>query len=206
MPGHIFLEGTDVVLRVIEQCDRDFDVLGRVRNEPTFRHDLRIDGPWTRSSVREFVESVAADDSSVNLFVCPCGEERHRDGRETARTTAEGATADSGPETPIAGAVNLFDVDGTSGTLSYWLFEAYRGTGYATEAVSLLLDHAFDERGLRRVEAEVVDGNDASERLLDRLGFDHEGTARDARFARAEFVDAHRFGLLAPEWSGAGAA
>ena len=86
--------------------------------------------------------------------------------------------------------------------VSYWLFEEHREHGLATEAMSLLLDYAFDERRLHRIEAEVFEGNEASRNLLTRLGFVHEGTARDARFTGGAFEDAHQYGLLAHEWVG----
>lgn len=201
MPGHVFLEGTDVALRVIEQTDRDRTILGRVRNDPAFRHSLGFDRPWPRSRVQEFIESTVTDESSINFFICLSDEECSQDRQVTSSETQGSGSRCSGAEVPVVGAVNLFDVDDTSGTLSYWLFKAHRGSGYATEAVSLLLEYAFNERSLHRVEAEVFEGNNSSERLLDRLGFVHEGTARDARFTQGEFKNTYQFGLLAPEWA-----
>lgn len=201
MPGHVFLKGTDVTLRVIEQTDQDRAILGRVRNEPAFRHSLGFDMPWPRSRVQDFVESTVMDESSVNLFVCLRDVDPSQDRQTEVSETRDAESRRSGDGSTVIGAVNLFDIDATSGTLSYWLFESHRGSGYATEAVSLLLEYAFNERGLHRVEAEVFEGNDSSERLLDRLGFVHEGTARDAHFARGEFKDTFQFGLLTSEWA-----
>jgi RimJ/RimL family protein N-acetyltransferase len=42
--------------------------------------------------------------------------------------------------------------------------------------------------------------NDASRTLCERLGFVHEGTARQAQFADGEYVDVERYGLLVDEW------
>ncbi|MFC6962757.1 GNAT family N-acetyltransferase [Halocatena marina] len=201
MPGHIFLEGTDVALRVIEQTDRDHTILGWVRNNPAFRHSLGFNAPWPRSKVQEFVESIIADESSINFFICLCDEECSQDRQVNISESKGTELKHFGVDASIAGTVNLFDVDDTSGTLSYWLFKTHRGNGYATEAVSLLLEYAFNERGLHRVDAEVFEGNNSSERLLDRFGFVHEGTARDAHFTRGEFRDTYQFGLLAPEWA-----
>lgn len=204
MPGHEFLQGTAVTLRVVEQTARDRALLGRVRNDPAFRAVLGFDAPWPASRVEAFVESAVADESSINLFICVCDEESPQDEQVESRDPRESEPSGSGVEQTVVGAVNLFDVDDTSGTLSYWLFKEHRGRGYATEAVSLLLEYAFAERGLRRVAAEVFDGNCPSRRLLERLGFVHEGTARDARFAGGEFQDTFQYGLLAPEWADRG--
>lgn len=197
MPGHVFLEGPRVTLRTVEQRDRDRELLGYVRNEPTFRRRLGFDDPWPDERVEEFVASVQSNDESRNFFVCLPDD-------ETADRAPVGADAEpTGDRRPtIAGAINLFDVDRVSGTLSYWLFEPYRGNGYATEATALVLDYAFDELGLHRVEAETFAGNDASRALLERLEFVHEGTSRECRIADGEYGDVHRFGLLEDEWTG----
>jgi RimJ/RimL family protein N-acetyltransferase len=198
MPGHVFLEGPSVALRTVEQHDRDRDVLGYVRNEPTFRRRLGFDEPWPDERVEAFVASVRSNDASRNFFVCLPDDDRADGSPDCTATVPAG---DEGPT--IAGAINLFDVDRVSGTLSYWLFEPYRGNGYATEAAALLLDYAFDELGLHRVEAETFGGNDTSRALLERLEFVHEGTSRECRIADGEYGDVHRFGLLEDEWTGA---
>jgi ribosomal-protein-alanine N-acetyltransferase len=61
--------------------------------------------------------------------------------------------------------------------VGYWLFVDARGRGVATRAVGALVDHAF-ANGLRRVEAHVRPENRASERVLERLGFEREGVRR----------------------------
>lgn len=47
----------------------------------------------------------------------------------------------------------------------------YRGHGYATEALRALLDHAFGTLGFRWLSAIVDEPNEASARLVERLGF-----------------------------------
>ncbi len=58
--------------------------------------------------------------------------------------------------------------------IGYGLAPSARGHGYATSAVSLLLDWVAAQ-GARSVRAEVLPGNTASLRLLDRLGFQDVG-------------------------------
>lgn len=202
MPGHVFLEGANVVLRPIERTDRDLTALGRARNEPALRRSLGFDSPWPESRVAEFVDSVVDDDSSVNLMIC-VDEGEHPEEREAATSgTGESESGPTGDDQPILGAVNLFDIDDGTGTVSYWLFEEHRGAGYATEAVSLVVRYAFDELGLHRITAEVFEGNDASTSLLDRLGFVHEGTLRENRFSDGSYEDTQLFGLLRGDWDG----
>ena len=63
--------------------------------------------------------------------------------------------------------------------LGYYLASPFWGRGYATEAARALLAFSFDSLGIHRVEAEVVPGNDASVRVLERAGFVHEATLKD---------------------------
>ncbi|WP_225335893.1 GNAT family N-acetyltransferase [Halomicrobium urmianum] len=75
-----------------------------------------------------------------------------------------------------------------------------RGQGYATEAVDLLCEWAFLDRQLEKLLARVFDGNDASMRVLEKVGFQREGRLRRHYKVEGERVDAVLFGLLADEW------
>ncbi len=64
----------------------------------------------------------------------------------------------------------------TAGELGYSLLRDYRGRGIATEAVSALVNEAFEQARLRRVNAYCVPQNEASRRVLERVGFECEGS------------------------------
>lgn len=69
--------------------------------------------------------------------------------------------------------------------IGYGLAAPSRGQGLGTEAVALLCAWAEQQPGVHRVVAEVLQGNEASRRLLARLGFDEEATlAPYVRYAR----------------------
>jgi ribosomal-protein-alanine N-acetyltransferase len=59
--------------------------------------------------------------------------------------------------------------------IGYSLDKQYSGKGYATEAVSLAVEYAFDELKLHRVEAGVMLSNLGSMRVLEKVGFHREG-------------------------------
>jgi ribosomal-protein-alanine N-acetyltransferase len=65
-----------------------------------------------------------------------------------------------------------------SALLGYRLDGKQTGQGYMTEAVQAVVEYAFEKMGLHRIEANVMPRNAASRRLLGRLGFVEEGTAR----------------------------
>lgn len=61
--------------------------------------------------------------------------------------------------------------------LSYWVAAEHNGRGLATMAVGELVDIAFTELGLHRVQAETLLHNAASQRVLERNGFVRFGLA-----------------------------
>lgn len=67
----------------------------------------------------------------------------------------------------------LDDVD-----VGYALLPAFRGSGYALEAAAAVLEYAGAELGIERIVAITSADNDASARLLRRLGFRFEKTLR----------------------------
>ncbi|WP_293801296.1 GNAT family protein [uncultured Bosea sp.] len=63
-------------------------------------------------------------------------------------------------------------------TLGYWMGRRHAGKGHMTEAVRGAVRFAFSDLALHRVEAACLPNNEPSRRLLERVGFQHEGLAR----------------------------
>lgn len=90
-----------------------------------------------------------------------------------------------------------------SGALGYCFGEAAWGHGYATEAARALLGWAFDTLDLNRVQAETDTRNAGSARVLEKLGFQREGTLREDCVVDGVVSDSWVYGLLRREWSAA---
>jgi ribosomal-protein-alanine N-acetyltransferase len=84
--------------------------------------------------------------------------------------------------------------------LGYWIAEPFWGKGYVVEAGRAVLAHTFAECKPVRVQARVIEGNDASARVLAKLGFREEGTLRKALYRRGNYEDLRMFSLLREEW------
>ncbi|HZZ34229.1 MAG TPA: GNAT family protein, partial [Caulobacteraceae bacterium] len=69
--------------------------------------------------------------------------------------------------------------------VSYWVFPAFRGHGYATLALALLSDAAAGIAGLRQLEAHIDADNFASHRAAERAGFHRAGTVEDEAWTGA---------------------
>ena len=84
----------------------------------------------------------------------------------------------------VIGHAGLQHLDGTEEVeLGYYLGRPAWGQGYATEAARACLDYGFERAALGRIVAVVRTENDASRKVLHKLGFRHE---RDGRFYAAE--------------------
>jgi ribosomal-protein-alanine N-acetyltransferase len=78
----------------------------------------------------------------------------------------------------------------------YWVAEEHWGRGIATEAAGALVRHVFDAFPVERLQARVFTGNDASCRVLEKLGFTREGVLRSGAFVKGRFRDVILFALL----------
>jgi RimJ/RimL family protein N-acetyltransferase len=91
----------------------------------------------------------------------------------------------------------------TVAEIGWGIHPDHQRQGYAREAVSRLLRHAFEERGLRRVTAEAFADNEATAGLCAALGFRLEGRFVRAALHRSEgWLDAVTYAMLAEEWVG----
>ena len=84
--------------------------------------------------------------------------------------------------------------------LGYALGSASWGRGYAFEALEALLGHAFSALDMNRIEADIDPRNDASARLLERLGFRQEGYMPERWIVHGEKADTAFYGLLKRYW------
>lgn len=81
----------------------------------------------------------------------------------------------------LIGTISLFQVmrgSLQSAVIGYFLDHHHNGKGYATEAIKALVDYAFEELDLHRIEAGVMPRNLPSQRVLEKAGFHREGIAR----------------------------
>jgi [ribosomal protein S5]-alanine N-acetyltransferase len=90
------------------------------------------------------------------------------------------------------------------GDISYILAREHQGKGIVSEALSAMLDYGFGHMNLHSIEAGVTPGNDASTRMLQKLGFRLEGHLRESFLTDGGFVDSLIYSLLRRDWESAG--
>jgi [ribosomal protein S5]-alanine N-acetyltransferase len=93
-----------------------------------------------------------------------------------------------------------FDVENEIAEIGYAMGQAWWGQGFAMEAIQAVIDYAFVVLGIRRLVAHVDVTNQASNRLLLKAGFTHEGVLREDQYIKGELTSANMYGLLRRDW------
>ena len=88
-----------------------------------------------------------------------------------------------------------------SGTIGYWVDEDVAGRGITPTAVALATDHAFAV-GLHRIEINIRPENDASLRVVEKLGFRDEGLHERYLFIDGAWRDHRTFALVREDLRG----
>ncbi len=76
----------------------------------------------------------------------------------------------------------------------------YWNQGVGVSVVRRLTTLALTVYHLHRVYAVIQGGNIASRRCFEKVGFQHEGRLREARYVNGAFIDLHSYAVLAQEW------
>ena len=84
--------------------------------------------------------------------------------------------------------------------IGYALIPSERGKGYCTEAVKITVDYLFLSREVIRIQACTDTRNLGSQKVLEKAGFDKEGTIRKSLFIRGEWRDCYLYSILREEW------
>ena len=102
----------------------------------------------------------------------------------------------------LVGHIATHHADSRVGAFSYGVSvnEAYRGNGYAREAICLVLRYYFQERRYQKVNVEVMAGNRASLALHEAMGFVREGVRRRSAYTAGELYDVVLFGMTVEEF------
>jgi RimJ/RimL family protein N-acetyltransferase len=80
----------------------------------------------------------------------------------------------------LIGAIGLaFEPRHAAAQLGYWLGRPYWARGYASEAAAAVVAHGFEALALERIWAPRCRADDASARVLEKIGLAHEGSRRE---------------------------
>jgi RimJ/RimL family protein N-acetyltransferase len=170
---------------------------------------LRVRLRWLEEGDLESMYAIFSDTRSMRFWSMPALTDREQAVGYLARIN-EGFRArtlfqwgvERKEDSRIIGTTTLFSLDSGNARaeIGYILGSEYWGRGYMQEALTALVQFAFTELKLRRIEADVDPRNAPSVKSLDRLGFKKEGLLRERWNVAGEIQDTAFFGLLAHEW------
>lgn len=169
-----------LVLRPMRMADAP--ALAEWRSDPTTAHHQSWKVPYTLAQAEQLITDVMKLDGPTD------GE------------WYQLAITDSATDEVVGDVVCHLSCGGRTAEIGYSLAAAHRGRGYATEAAHRLITHLFDDLGVHRVEAALHPDNWDSAMVLERLGFVHEGTARQAYWVGDDCTDDAHYGMLRADW------
>ena len=174
----------------------------------TPRLDLR---PYESSDLDHLRAMYAREDVNRYLYTEPMGEDallaslEKKVGRrewtgEGTGFNLLGVLRETGD---VVGDVALWLVseEHRTGEVGFVLKPEFSGRGYATEMAAEMLRVGFDELGLHRVVGRLDARNEASARVLERLGMRREALLVDNEWVKGEWSSELDYALLAHEWT-----
>jgi ribosomal-protein-alanine N-acetyltransferase len=181
------LYGRRVVLRPL--VPQDFNAWSEVR---------RRNGDWL--TLWEPLRLPHHPDPETNreVFAARCGS-RDRE-RLAGSQYAFGIFIDGA----FAGELNLNNVVRgamQSATIGYWIDRARAGRSFMSESIVVLMQFAFEELNLHRLEICIIPRNSNSRRVVEKLGIREEGIAQRFLEINGAWEDHMRFGLTIEEWN-----
>jgi ribosomal-protein-serine acetyltransferase len=99
----------------------------------------------------------------------------------------------------FGGSIGLYKIDWENriARIGYWIDAELEGHGLVSRAARALVDYAFSDLKLNRIEIRCAPQNTASRAVPERLGFTVEGTQRDVLALRGGFQDLIMYAMLA---------
>lgn len=155
-----------IVLRPFKT--EDAEDLARNANNPKIAQFLTdaFPSPYTLEHAKEFIKNVGKS-TPPNVFGIAINGE-------------------------ICGGIGIHlkeDVYRKSAELGYWLAEKHWGKGIIPKAIMAMVNYGFENFDINRIYACPYGNNSQSKRVLEKIGFIHEATLKDAIFKNDQFYD-----------------
>lgn len=173
-----FLRDGDLVLRPLSPADADGAYVQWLNDAEVCRWNSHHVRPYTREMALEYIASLSGGSDLVLAITV--------DGTHVGNVSLQ----------KVSTLHRSADFATIIGDRSVW------GTGVATTAGQLIVDHGFSALNLHRITSGTFADNVGARRLIEKLGMTHEGTRRAALFKHARYHDVFEYGLLVDEWRG----
>lgn len=166
-----------VILRNIARCDEaQQQAIRHIRNQPSVRRSMFTDHEITPEEHRSWLERTR-NDPNQGFFVVLLDDQ-------------------------VSGAVSISALDRLhkKADWAFYLDENQRG-GLGAAIEYALINHAFDQLELEKLNCEVLETNPAVVRMHGKFGFEKEGFRRSNIIKEGERIGVHFLGLTRADWS-----
>lgn len=172
-----FLEGKQIYLRPIQL--EDVETYYQKLFDPTTRYLTGTKNSFTQDQVQQYFEAKSQDSSQLFQLI---------------------ALKDSDE---VIGDIELQDINGNNRSAHLRIMidaTQHQGKGYGTEAILLMLEHAFGIMNLHRIELNVYSFNERAIHVYEKIGFKKEGVQRDALYYHHRYHNSILMGILEDEY------
>ena len=165
----------DCTIRPWQQSDKT--ALAAMLNNKNILNNLRdgIPFPYTEQDAEEYITSMlSADPTATFPFAIALGDE-------------------------LIGSIGVFRCDNVhcrTAEIGYYLAEPYWGHGYMTGAVKQVCAYIFENTDIIRIFADPYAHNTGSCRVLEKAGFQYEGTLRSNAYKNGKVLDMKMYALV----------
>ncbi|MBY7858977.1 ribosomal protein S5-alanine N-acetyltransferase [Vibrio fluvialis] len=182
--GHVFKTDGEIILRTAE-----FDDAARISNYFTVNRDYLK--PWEPKREEAFFSELGWQQRLIKL------SELHKMSLGFYLLIIN---ADSDEMLGTISFSNISRFPFYACNVGYSLAEQAQGKQIMTRALKMACDYMFNEQNLHRVMASYMPHNKRSEAVLQRLGFVHEGQAKDYLLIDGQWQDHNLTSLVNPNW------
>lgn len=182
-----------LVMRAIESPDDDEIFLKIFQTPLDFKNsNARVQRPQSKADAAKFQKHLT-EQSLIGVMICLAP-------RSDAVDAAEKEKAG-----PAIGCMHLSEIDPHMAAHRFSevgidILPEYQGKGYGTEAINWLVEWGFQAAALHRMCIRAFEYNYGARKLYERLGFQHEGTAREEIWSQGRFWDSYQYAMLEQDW------
>jgi RimJ/RimL family protein N-acetyltransferase len=193
---HPYRTGEKIYLRPLDRDD--IDTLVPWVNDPEVTRTLLIYLPFNRIREEEFISSLYRDPGSVALGIALRAPAVNAGCEFTAEEVQRDLYANH-----LIGVCGIQQYDDKNRSAGFGIMlgeKRFWNVGYGTEATRLLADYAFDTLNLHRLWLHVHENNPNGRRVYEKVGYQYEGTLRQAHYQGGRYWDVSVMSLLRSDW------
>lgn len=172
-----FYEGKNIYLRPVESNDEKLVHFGR--NNSSVRETLFLFSPMTIEQIRTELQNWIGNHETVLLTICQQSDDE-----------------------PV-GQTAFVRIDHVSRAAIFYIAiydPEFWSKGFATEATELMVDYGFDILNLNRIQLHVSTENEYAIKTYKKVGFEIEGTLRQAMYHHNRYSDFYVMSILRDEY------